>query len=199
MNASVLVLAWFMSLGAPGPVVVGGPAEFVSAPPVRIRLTISAHEELRRIMRNLLTSELESRGPVQWVEVDADWTIGIVTTQLEDAEGMTAAIGVSFIIEQHGIHMRMMRVLAQACRYFIATGLLRDAPLEKDMRLVLRGVDMLPNPESLSVVSQHKMCVIPADRLPAACRDIAAAFDTVRLATLKAEPALTVVTTGQGR
>lgn len=199
MNTSILVLAWLMSFGTPGSAGPGGPAELTAATPVRIRLTISAHEELRRIVRNLLGAELESRGPVQWVEIDADWTIGIVTTQLEDVEGATAAIGLSFIVEQHGVHMRMMRALAQACRYFIATGLLRDAPLEKDMRLLLRGVDVLPNPDSLSVVSQHKMCVITPDRLPAACRDIAAAFDAVRRGTQKAESAVAVATPSQGK
>lgn len=199
MNASILVLAWLMSIGTPRPVPSGVGDGLTPAAPVKVRLTISAHEELRRIVRNLLTAELESRGRVLWVETDADWTIGIVTTQLEDAEGVAAAIGLSYIVEQHGIHMRMMRALAQACRYFIATGLLRDAPLEKDMRLLLSGVDVLPNPDSLSVVSQHKMCVITPDRLPTACRDIAAAFDAVRLATPRSEPALAVVTSGQGK
>ena len=162
--------------------------------PVKIRLNISAHEELRKIVQNLLATELQSRGPVQLVETDADWTIGVVTTQLEDNEGATVALGLSFIVEQHGVHMRMLRALAQACRYFIATGLLRDAPLENDMRLILRGADLLPQPDNLSVVSQHKMCVITPDRLPTACRDMVAAFDAVRLGTRNAEPAVAAVT-----
>jgi hypothetical protein len=170
-----------MSFGTPASGGPSGAAGADQAAPVKIKLTISAREDLKTIIQGLVAAELQSRGPVQLVEKDADWTIGVVTTQLEDANGDTAAVGLSFVIEQHGVHMRMLLALAQACRYFIATGLLRDAPLEKDMKMLLRGVETLPRPESLAVVSQHKMCVITPDRLAAACHDMVMAFDAERL------------------
>jgi hypothetical protein len=185
MNAAVFFLSCLMSLGTPLPAGPAGATGAEEAVPVKIRLTISAREELRTAIRDLVTAEFQSREPVQWVESDADWTIGIVTTQMEDANGATVAIGLSFVIEQHGIHMKLMQALAQACRYFLATGLLQDAPLEKDMKMLLHGVDVIPKPESLSVVSQHKMCVIPPNRLAQACRDIVLAFEADRVGTFQ--------------
>ena len=134
----------------------------VAAPPAaaRIKLDISAREELKGAIRQHLTMELQAQQPVQFVESDPDWTLGVVTTELTDANGATVAVGLSFIVERHGIHAKMLKALAQACRYFLATGLLKDAPLERDMQLLLRGAEVLPEPEGLAVVSQHKMCVI---------------------------------------
>lgn len=183
MNASIFFLAWLMSLGTPAPAGSGGTA--VAAPPVpaKIKLDISARDELKGAIRQHLATELQAQGPVQFVENDAEWTLGVVTTELADAKGTTVALGLSFIVERHGVHTKMLQALAQACRYFIATGLLKDAPLERDMRLLLRGVEVLPDPEGLAVVSQHKMCVITPDRLPQACRDMVVVFDAERLGT----------------
>jgi hypothetical protein len=126
---------------------------------------------------------MQARGPVQFVESDADWTLGVVTTELTDASGATVAVGLSFIVERHGIHVTMLKALAQACRYFLATGLLKDAPLERDMQLLLRGAEVLPEPEGLAVVSHHKMCVITPDRMPQACHDMVAVFGAECLGT----------------
>jgi len=183
MNASIFFLAWLMSLGTPVP---AGPVGMAVAPPpapARIKLDISAHDELKGAIRQHLTTKLQARGPVQLVESDADWTLGVVTTELTDAKGATVAVGLSFIVERHGMHMKMLQALAQACRYFIATGVLKDAPLERDMQLLLQGVKELPEPDGLAVVSQHKMCVITPDRLPQACHDMVVVFEAERLGT----------------
>jgi len=190
MNASIFFLAWLMSLGTPAPAGQAGPANTPQATPAKVKLDISASDELKAAIRQSLATELQSRSPVQLVDSDADWTIAVVTTELKNADGETAAMGLSFLVEQHGIHMKMMLALAQACRYFIATGLMKDAPLEADMRLLLQGVDAIPKPESLAVVSQHKMCVITPDQLPQACRDVIVGFDALRLGTTaSAQPA----------
>jgi len=190
MNVSIFFLAWLMSLGTPAPAGPAGPANAPRATPAKVKLDIIARDELKAAIRQQLSTELQSRSPVQLVDNDADWTIAVVTTELKDADGETAAVGLSFVVEQHGIHMKMMLALAQACRYFIATGLLKDAPLEADMRLLLQGVEAIPKPESLAVVSQHKMCVITPDQLPQACRDVIAGFDAMRLGTTaNAQPA----------
>jgi hypothetical protein len=181
VNASIFFLAWLMSLGTPAPAGPAGPANAPQAAPAKIKLDISARDELKGVIRQLLTRELQSRSPVQLVENDADWTIAVVTTELKDANGVTAAVGLSFVVEQHGIHMKMLLALAQACRYFIATGLMKDAPLEGDMRMLLQGVETLPKPESLAVVAQHKMCVITPNQLAQACHDVIMGFDAQRL------------------
>ncbi len=186
MNASIFFLVWLMSLGTPAPAGPAGPENAPQATPAKVKLDISAGDQLKATIRQLLSTELQSRSPVQLVDSDADWTIAVVTTELKNADGETAAMGLSFLVEQHGIHMKMMLALAQACRYFIATGLLKDAPLEADMQLLLQGVEAIPKPESLAVVSQHKMCVITPDQLPQACRDVIAGFDALRLGTTAA-------------
>ena len=183
MNASIFFLVWLMSLGTPAPAGPAGPANAPQATPAKVKLDISAGDQLKASIRQLLSTELQARSPVQLVDSDADWTIAVVTTELKNADGETAAMGLSFIVEQHGVHMKMMLALAQACRYFIATGLLKDAPLEADMQLLLQGVEAIPKPESLAVVSQHKMCVITPDQLPQACRDVIVGFDALRLGT----------------
>jgi len=183
MNASIFFLAWLMSLGTPAPADSCGMAVAAPLAPARIKLDISARDELKGAIREHLATELQARGRVQLVENDADWTLGVVTTELTDASGATVAVGLSFIVERHGIHTKMLQALAQACRYFIATGLLKDAPLERDMQLLLRGAEVLPAPEGLAVVSQHKMCVITPDRLPQACHDMVAVFGAECLGT----------------
>jgi hypothetical protein len=184
MNVALLSLAWLMSLATPIP---GTPLRSTGSigaqAPVKVKLAISAREERRNQIRGLMAAELLSRGPVQLVEEDPEWTIEIVTTELADANGTTAAVGLSFVIEQHGIHMRMLEALAQACRYFIATGLMHDAPLEGDMKRLLRAEEALPKPPSLAVVSEHKMCLTTPDRLAQVCRDIVTIFDNDRLGT----------------
>jgi uncharacterized protein YciU (UPF0263 family) len=162
---------------------VAGPVQAATPAPVKVTLQISAREEFKAALRQFFTTELPSRGPVQFVETGADWTLEVVTTEVKDAKGATIAVGLSFLVERHGIHTQMLAALAQACRYFLATGLMKDAPLEQDMKLLLRGVDVLPRPEGLAVVSQHKMCVVTPDRVPQACRDMIAVFNAERFGT----------------
>jgi hypothetical protein len=184
MNVAFLSLAWLMSLATPVPgAPLGSTSTMLTPPPVKIKLSISAREERKNQIRGLMAAELLSRGPVQLVDDDPEWTIELVTTELADANGTTAAVGVSFLIEQHGAHLQMLEALAQACRYFLATGLLHDAPLEADMKQLLRGVEALPKPPSLAVVSQHKMCLTTPDRLGQVCRDIVTIFNNDRLGT----------------
>jgi hypothetical protein len=182
MNVALLSLSCLMSLAAPVSGTVLGPTgTMLAPPPVRVRLAISAREERMSQIRGAMVAELLSRGPVQLVEQDPEWTIQIVTTELADANGVTAAVGLSFVIEQHGVHMKMLDAMAQACRYFMATGLLHDAPLESEMRQLLRGAELLPKPASLGIVSQHKMCLTTPDRLAQVCRDIVTIFNNDRL------------------
>jgi hypothetical protein len=182
MNVTLLSLAWLMSLATP---ITGAPlgptGTLVTPPAVKIKLAVSAREERKNQIRGLIAAELLSRGPVQLVEEDPDWTIEIVTTELADANGAATAVALSFVIEQHGAHLQMLEALAQACRYFVATGLLHDAPLESDMRQLIRGAEALPKPPSLGVVSQHKMCLTTPDRLAQVCRDIVTIFNNDRL------------------
>jgi hypothetical protein len=187
MNASIFFLAWLMSLGTPapaGPSGTAGPAIAGPQTPAKVRLDIRARDELKDKIVQCITTELQSRAGVQLVENDADWTLEIVTMELADASGATVGMGLSFIVERHGLHTKMLLALAQACRYFIATGLMQDAPLERDMRMLLHGVDVLPKPEALAVVSQHKLCVITPDKLPQACHDMIMVFDAERLGTV---------------
>jgi hypothetical protein len=183
MNASILFLVGLMSLGNPAPAGPVGPVNAPQAAPAKIKLDITARDELKAVILELLTKELQSGGPVQIVDKDADWTVSVATTELKDAKGTTAAVGLSMVVEQHGIHMKMLLALAQACRYFIATGLMKDAPLESDMRMLLNGVEAMPKPESLATVSQHKMCIIAPNQLAQACHEMIAAFDAQRLGT----------------
>ena len=186
MNASIFFLAWLMSLGTPAPAGPSGSAGTAIAKPqavAKVKLDIRARDELKGKIRECIAAEFQSRPGVQLVENDADWTLEIVTMELTDASGATAGVGLSFLVERHGLHTRMLLALAQACRYFISTGLMQDAPLERDMKMLLHGVDVLPKPDALAVVSQHRLCVIVPDRLPQACHDMVVLFDAERLGT----------------
>lgn len=186
MNASIFCLAWLMSLAIPAPAGPGttpGPVVAEPQAPAKVKLDIRARDELKGKILQCITTELQLRPEVQVVENDADWTLEIVTMELADASGATAGVGLSFIVERHGLHTKMLLALAQACRYFIATGLMQDAPLERDMKMLLHGVDVLPKPETLAVVSQHRLCVITPDKLPQACHDVVALFNAERLGT----------------
>lgn len=184
MNASILLLVGLMSLGNPAPAEPIGPANAPQAAPAKVKLDITAREELKAVIQELISKELQSGGAVQIVDKDADWTFSVATTELKDAKGATAAVGLSMVVEQHGLHMKMLLALAQACRYFIATGLMKDAPLESDMRMLLNGVEAMPKPDSLAMVSQHKMCIIAPTQLAQACHEMVGAFDAQRLGTV---------------
>lgn len=182
MKSAIVFLMWVSSLGMP---VSESSSEPVQAPgstvSARVKVNVSAHEEIKQPIHEYITTGLQSLGTVQLVDEDPEWTIEVVTTRLEDAEGAMVAVGLSVIIQEHGPHIKMLLALAQACRYFIATGYLHGQPLEASMQRLLTGVAVLPQPDDLAVISQHSLCVITPERLPKACQDIVAGFDAIRL------------------
>ena len=157
-----------------------------SAPPVdnrpvvKVKVAVSAAEEIAGKIQEYIAVQFQSLGDVRLVADDPDWSIEVVTTQLQDADGTLRALGLSFVIQRHGPHLAMLEALAQACRYFVATGYLRDQPLEYHMKRLLRGVTALPQSNDLVMVSKHKMCVILPDKLPQACYDIVTALEKER-------------------
>ena len=181
MDAVTILLMCFLSLGIPAADGAGGaPAQATAPPMIDVTVKVSAHEDVRAPICEYLATGLRSLGDVQLVQEDPDWTIEVITTRLEDPNGALQAVGLSFVVEQHGPHMMMLEALAQACRYFIETGYLRCQRLDHDMRRLLEGVAVLPKPKRLSLVAKHRMTVVTPDRLPQACREIVTCFDAQR-------------------
>jgi hypothetical protein len=181
MNVAHVFLMWVLSVGTAqtqAPTAAAQPAS--SQPAVKVKVTVSAAEEIARQIQEYIAVQFQSLGDVQLVAEDPDWSIEVVTTQLQDGDGTLRALGLSFVIQRHGPHVAMLEALAQACRYFVATGYLRDQPLEYHMQRLLRGVTALPLSNDLVVVSKHKMCVILPDKLPQACYDIVSALEEER-------------------
>jgi hypothetical protein len=56
MNASIFFLAWLMSLGTPAPAGPGGTAVAAPPAPVKIRLEVSARDELKDAIRQHLAT-----------------------------------------------------------------------------------------------------------------------------------------------
>ena len=181
MDAATILLMCLLSVGIPAADGAGGAPTRATAPPmIDVTVKVSAHEDVRGPICKYLATGLRSLGDVQLVQEDPDWTIEVITTRLEDPNGALQAVGLSFVVEQHGPHMMMLEALAQACRYFIETGYLRGQQLDQDMRRLLEGVAVLPKPERLSLVAKHRMTVVTPDRLPQACREMVACFDAQR-------------------
>lgn len=181
MNIGHVFLMWVLSLAAAqgqNAMAPAQPADY--RPVVKVKISVSASEEIKSQMHEYIAVQLESLGDVQVVQDQPDWSIGIVTTKLTDASGTMRALGLSFVIQQHGPHMQMLQALAQACRYFVATGSMRDQPLEYQMKRLLMGVSVLPESDDLVVVSKHQMSVILPDKLPQACFDIVSALEKAR-------------------
>jgi hypothetical protein len=155
------------------------PAEPMTA--TRVKVNLSGNPEILEALRPALTAPFHALGDVQIVQDDPDWTIEIITTPLIDENQKLAAVGLSFVIQQHWPHNKMMLALAQACRYFLATGYLRGQELEYEMARLLRGTQVVPKPEGLAVVFKHRMAVVTPDKLGAACQDIVNTFNQQRV------------------
>jgi hypothetical protein len=147
-------------------------------PTIPVRLDVNAPEHLAGAIRQLMAQAFEPYEVVRLVQEKPHWTIKIVTQSLLDDEGNMMAVGLSVVVLEHGQQMDMLMTLARAWRYIINAGLLeRDQPLEVGMRQLMAAVERLPRTADLTVLSQHLMCVIPAERLGDACRDIAGDFN----------------------
>ncbi len=178
MNPVAVFLLCAASLSAQTSYGPNGPIPQQSQPVVSIQFDINAAEQLAGVIRQHMTQQFQAIPGVQVVEENPQWTIKVVTQALLDGEGNTMAIGLSVVTLEHGPQMNMLSTLAQAWHYILNAGLLqRDQPLEVGMRKLVAAIDRLPKTESLTVLSQHVMCVIPTQKLGDACRDIAADFN----------------------
>lgn len=181
MNIGHVFLMWVLSFAAAQGQNAVAPAPAADYRPiVKVKVDVSANEEIKSQIQEYLAVQFESLGDVQMVRENPDWTIGIVTTKLTDSSGTMRALGISFVIQQHGPHMQMLQALAQACRYFVSSGLMRDQALEYQMKRLLMGVSVLSEGGDLVVVTKHQMSVILPDKLPQACFDIVSALEKER-------------------
>jgi len=180
MNPVMTFLVWSMSFGIPmqsdpGPVNQAG---FVG-PAARIKIDISAADDLKEEILRHVAQGFHTVGGVRLVEEDPRWTIKIVTLAVQGNEGNTTALGLSVVVLEHGPQMDILFTLAQAWHYIIKAGLLqKDQPLEVGMRQLVAGIDQMPDSDNLTTLSQHRMCLIPMAKLPAACQEIAADFNS---------------------
>jgi len=178
MNQAITFLLMAISLGAPVTTDAGGPVMSKPAGPVhKVNINVVAQDQLKKDITLNVGQALETLANVRFVQEDPDWTIEIVTLTLQDQEGNPTAVALSVVVLEHGQQMKMLRTLAKAWRYVINAGLLeRDQPLEVGMRELLTAIEELPETEPLTVVSQHRMCLIPVQKLGAACHDTAVDF-----------------------
>ncbi|MBN1361459.1 MAG: hypothetical protein JW993_12750 [Sedimentisphaerales bacterium] len=154
------------------------PAAIPSSGPVaRVQIKISAPDDIKSQIQQHLAQSLQAVGNVELVEETPRWTIEIVTSVLQDNEGRAHGLGLSFVILEHGPQMQMLVTMAQAWRYVMAAGFLQDKFIEQGMRQLVSRVDVLAKAADLTVMSEHKMCVIPLAKVGEACRDIAATLD----------------------
>jgi len=180
MNQIAAFLIWTLSLGIP---ISGGADGPLPEEPLgavhRVKIEIVAQTPLKADIYRNMAQAFQSRSEVQLVDEAPDWTIEVVTLTLQDPEGHPTAVGLSVIVLEHGPQMDMLLTLAKAWRYVVNAGLLqKDQPLEVGMRELLIGVETLPQSESLTVLSQHRMCLIPVEKLGDACRDTVFNFTT---------------------
>jgi len=180
MNPVIAFLMWSASLGIP---MSAGAAQPTGADQpksvARVKVDITAGEEIKRTMHAYVAQSFQSLGGVQLVEDNPRWTIKIVTLAAQDDTGNTTAIGLSVVTLEHGPQMDMLRTLVHAWHYIIRAGLLqKDQPLEVGMRQLVAGIDRLPATDDLTVLSQHRMCLIPLQKLGEACHDIAVNFSS---------------------
>lgn len=185
MNPALVSLLWALSLAIPMTEASNTPAAAPRSGPVaaRVRINISAPDDVKGLIQQYLAQGLQSLGTVQLVEQTPRWTIEIVTATLQDGEGQVQGLGMSFVILEHGPQMQMLVTMAQAWRYVMAAGFLQDKFIEQGMRQLVGRVDSLARTPDLTVLSQHRMCVIPLARLEEACRDIALTLDAKFLRT----------------
>ena len=181
MNQAVAFLLLSLSLGVP----VSDPGNGQMPPPDplvfarRVKIEVVAPEQLKTDIYRNMAQAFQSIPNVQLVQENPDWTIEIVTLTLQDEEGNPTAVGLSVVILEHGPQLDMLLTLSKAWRYVVDAGLLqKDQPLEVGIRELLIGVEGLPKKESLTVMSQHRMCLIPVQKLGAACQDTVKNFST---------------------
>jgi len=175
MNPIIPLLMWNLSFAIPTFGGAAGPP--VPQQAVRVRIEISASEQTKYAMQSHIAQTFQSLGGVQLVEADPRWTIKIVTLTIQDQQGNTTALGVSVVVLEHGPQMDMLRTLTQAWRYIIRAGLLqKDQPLEVGLRQLIAGIDQLPETDDLGTLAQHKMSLIPVNKLAGTCQDIASDF-----------------------
>lgn len=180
MNQAIIFLLTAISLGGSATGEARGPAMSKSVGPVhKVNINVVAQEQLKKDITLNVGQALETLANVRFAKENPDWTIEIVTLTLQDQEGNPTAVALSVVVLEHGQQMKMLRTLAKAWRYVINAGLLeRDQPLEVGMRELLTAIEELPEEEPLTVVSQHRMCLIPVQKLGAACHDTAVDFAT---------------------
>ncbi len=179
MNPALVSLLWALSLTVPVAGASNTPAAVPRSGPVaRVKINISAPDEVKTQIQHYLAQSLGALGTVQLVEETPRWTIEIVTATLQDGEGQLQGLGMSFVILEHGPQMQMLVTMAQAWRYVMAAGFLQDKFVEQGMKQLIGRVDSLAKKPNLTVMSQHRMCVIPLAKLEGACRDIVMTLDT---------------------
>jgi hypothetical protein len=148
-------------------------------PAARVKIEISAKDDVKHAMHSHIAQAFQSLGGVQLVESDPQWAIKIVTLAVQDKEGNTTALGLSVVVLQHGPQMDMLRTLTQAWHYIIRAGLLqKDQPLEVGLRKLISGIEQLPETDELATLSQHRMSLIPMAKLAETCHGIASDFST---------------------
>lgn len=175
MNPVIPVLIWSMSFVIPMSDGPSGPME--SGQPARVKLEISANDDIKHAMYSHIAQGFQSLGGIQLVESDPQWAIKIVTLAVQNKEGSTTALGLSVVVLKHGPQMDMLRTLAQAWHYIVRAGLLqKDQPLEVGLRQLLAGIDQLPETDDLATLSQHRMSLIPMGKLAVTCHEIANDF-----------------------
>lgn len=182
MNPALVTLLWALSVVAPTAEVSnpGAPESAVapSGPMARVKVSISAPADVSEQIQYYVAQSLQTLDNVQLVDETPRWTIEIVTATLRDEAGQIQGIGLSFVILEHGPQMHMLATMAQAWRYVMAAGFLQDPFIKDGMAQLVGRVDSWQGEPNLTVLSQHRMCVIPLDQLEAACREIVTSFDT---------------------
>jgi hypothetical protein len=175
MNPIIPFLMW--SLPFVIPMSNGASGTPVPRPAARVKIEISAADQIKYAMHSHIAQSFQSLGGVQLVEADPQWVIKIVTLAVQDTQGNTTALGVSVVVLERGPQMDMLRTLTQAWRYIIRAGLLqKDQPLEVGLRQLIAGIDQLPDTDDLGTLSQHKMSLIAMNKLPGTCHEIASDF-----------------------
>lgn len=177
MNPTLVSLLLALSLAVSSARASTTAAVAPEGPVARVKINVSAPNEIKSEIQRHLTQSLRSLDNVQVVEEIPRWTVEIVTATLQDEEGNIQGIGMSFVILEHGPQMQMLATMAQAWRYVMAAGFLQDQFIEQGMRQLVGRVDALTKGRDLTVFSQHRMCVIPLAMIGEACQDIALTLD----------------------
>ena len=166
-------------------------------PPATVKIEITAGDDIRAAIDTYITQGFQAVEGVRLVEDHPHWTVKVVTMTGTDQTGEMMAVGLSVVVLEHGPEMEILRTLTQAWHYILKAGLLqKDQPLEISMRDLVNGIDRLPRDKEVTVLRQHRMCLIPAAKLPEACRDIVANFVTRYLQSSNTEPGRTVARPG---